>query len=130
MLLPIGGHKGSGLALVLGLLAGPLNGAAFGRDVVDFNADDESETNTGHFILALDVARFTPLADFQAEMDRHIRDLRGAEVLAGAGRVRLPGDRRAQLRAERNRDGIPVGAALAKRLDALASELDIAPLLP
>ncbi|MDP2706138.1 MAG: Ldh family oxidoreductase, partial [Burkholderiales bacterium] len=36
-LLPIGGYKGYGLALVFGLLAGTLNGAAFGRDVVDFN---------------------------------------------------------------------------------------------
>ena len=58
LLLPIGGHKGSGLALVLGLLAGVLNGAAFGREVVDFNADDESACNTGHFIMALDVSRF------------------------------------------------------------------------
>ena len=41
LLLPIGGYKGSGLALVLGLLAGTLNGAAFGRDVIDFNYDDE-----------------------------------------------------------------------------------------
>ncbi len=38
VLLPIGGHKGSGLALVIGLLAGVLNGAAFGREVVDPNA--------------------------------------------------------------------------------------------
>ncbi len=37
LLLPIGGYKGAGLALVLGLLAGTLNGAAFGRDVIDFN---------------------------------------------------------------------------------------------
>ena len=36
VLLPIGGHKGSGLALIIGLLGGVLNGAAFGRDVVDF----------------------------------------------------------------------------------------------
>src|SRR5512140_793025 len=43
LLLPIGGYKGSGLAIMLGLLAGPLNRAAFGRDVVDFNADDKSE---------------------------------------------------------------------------------------
>ena len=35
VLLPIGGHKGSGLALMIGLLAGVLNGAAFGRDVID-----------------------------------------------------------------------------------------------
>ena len=38
VLLPIGGHKGSGLALMIGLLAGVLNGAAFGRDVVDPSA--------------------------------------------------------------------------------------------
>ena len=50
--------QGLRLALVLGLLAGVLNGAAFGREVVDFNADDESACNTGHFIIALDVSRF------------------------------------------------------------------------
>jgi LDH2 family malate/lactate/ureidoglycolate dehydrogenase len=43
---PIGGYKGYGLALVFGLLAG-LNGAAFGRDVIDFNKDDKTPTNTG-----------------------------------------------------------------------------------
>jgi LDH2 family malate/lactate/ureidoglycolate dehydrogenase len=35
-----------------------LNGAAFGRDVIDFNADEESATNTGHCIVAVDIARF------------------------------------------------------------------------
>lgn len=128
MLLPIGGHKGSGLALILGLLAGPLNRAAFGRDVVDFNADDESETNTGHFILVLDVARFLPLAEFKAEIDRHVRDLRASSRLPGVGEIRLPGDRRHALRQQRLRDGIPVSAALRARLDALAQELAIAPL--
>jgi L-2-hydroxycarboxylate dehydrogenase (NAD+) len=128
MLLPIGGHKGSGLALVLGLLAGPLNRAAFGRDVVDFNADDESETNTGHFILALDIARFLPLAEFKAEIDRHVRDLRGSARLPGVDRIRLPGDRRHALRQQRLREGIPVSAALRARLDDLARELGTASL--
>jgi L-2-hydroxycarboxylate dehydrogenase (NAD+) len=43
-LLPIGGYKGYGLALVFGLLAGTLNSAAFGRDVIDFNKDDKTPT--------------------------------------------------------------------------------------
>src|SRR6059058_6262235 len=43
-LLPIGGYKGYGLALVAGILAGTLNGAAMGREVIDFNADDASAT--------------------------------------------------------------------------------------
>jgi len=39
VLQPMGEYKGSGLALMIGLIAGVLNGAAFGRDVIDFNAD-------------------------------------------------------------------------------------------
>ena len=93
LLLPIGGYKGSGLAIVLGLLAGTLNGAAFGRDVIDFNHDDESACDNGHFIVALDVARFTPLATFAAEVDRHMRDLRGSQRLPGVDAIRLPGER-------------------------------------
>src|SRR5204863_864576 len=81
LLMPIGGHKGSGLALVLGLLAGTLNGAAFGREVVDFNADDDSECNTGHFIIALDISRFIPLDVFKSQMDRQHRDLKASKVL-------------------------------------------------
>jgi L-2-hydroxycarboxylate dehydrogenase (NAD+) len=35
--------------------------------VVDFNADEKSGGDTGHFIIALDIARFTPLKSFAAE---------------------------------------------------------------
>ena len=94
MLLPIGGYKGSGLAIVLGLLSGPLNGAAFGRDVFDFNFNDTDECNTGHFILALDIARFSPVKQFKAEMDRHLRDLSASKPLPGFDAVRLPGQER------------------------------------
>ena len=55
-LLPIGGHKGYGLALIVGLLAGTLNGAAMGRQVIDFNKDEHSTTNTGQAIVAIDPA--------------------------------------------------------------------------
>src|SRR6185312_13356516 len=58
VLLPIGGHKGSGLALMIGLLAGVLNGAAFGRDVIESQQHGSDPTNTGQFVVALDVARF------------------------------------------------------------------------
>ena len=56
-LLPIGGYKGYGLALIVGLLAGTLQGAAMGRDVIDFNKDTVTTTNTGQAILVIDLAR-------------------------------------------------------------------------
>ena len=113
---------------MLGLLGGVLNGAAFGRDVVDFNADDKSETNTGHFVVAIDISRFTPLATFTAEVDRHLHDLRHSNRLPGVDVIRLPGERRRQCREQRDHDGIPLTTALIDQLDKLAKELDIATL--
>jgi LDH2 family malate/lactate/ureidoglycolate dehydrogenase len=128
LLMPIGGHKGSGLALVLGLLAGVLNGAAFGREVVDFNADDESECNTGHFIIALDISRFIPVDVFKAQMDRQLRDLKASKLLPGFDAIRLPGEQRRSRRAERLSKGVPVFPEVVEQLDKLAEELKIKPL--
>jgi L-2-hydroxycarboxylate dehydrogenase (NAD+) len=127
LLLPIGGYKGSGLALALGLLAGTLNGASFGRDVVDFNADEKSAGDTGHFIIALDIARFTPLSSFTAEVDRHLRDLRGSAKLPGFDAIRLPGEERRRRRADRLANGVPMAGELIVQLDRLAAELGLAP---
>ena len=125
LLAPIGTYKGSGLALVLGLLAGPLNGAAFGRDVFDFNDNDVDACNTGHFIIALDIARFTPLATFRAEMDRHLRDLRSSRPLPGVDAVRLPGQERRTRREDRLKNGVPMLPALISQLDVLARDLGV-----
>jgi LDH2 family malate/lactate/ureidoglycolate dehydrogenase len=127
-LLPIGGYKGSGLAIGLGLLAGVLNGAAFGRDVVDFNADDRTATNTGHAMLALDPARFGPLDVFKSEVDRHLRALRASARLPGVEAIYLPGERRQARIEERTRLGIPLPQPLVADLDGLAERLGVEPL--
>lgn len=123
---PIGGYKGSGLALVLGLLAGTLNGAAFGRDVVDFNADQTSETNTGHFVLALDIARFMPLDLFKTEVEAQLQSLRESARMPGVDVIRLPGADRVRRHNDRSENGVPMPAPLVFNLDRLAGELGIA----
>ncbi|MCF8472847.1 MAG: Ldh family oxidoreductase, partial [Sphingomonadaceae bacterium] len=90
-LLPIGGPKGFGLALMFGFLAGTLNGAAFGRDVIDFNADDESATNTGQVVIALDPSVFGDPAVFRAQAEAVRRDMTGSTPRAGFDGIRLPG---------------------------------------
>lgn len=127
-LLPIGGYKGYGLALIFGLLAGTLNGAAMGRDVVDFNADDTTPTNTGHVIAAIRVEAFQPVAEFKRGVDALIRDLRGSRRLPGVDRIRLPGEGGHAARAERAKSGIPLPTVLLSALNQLAGELKIAPL--
>lgn len=127
-LLPIGEYKGYGLALIIGLLAGNLNGAAMGRDVIDFNADDTSPTNTGHAIVAISVAAFGGVAEFKRSVDAVVRDLRQSRKLPGVDRIRLPGEQSHAKRAENLQHGVPVPPALLASLDKLAAELRIAPL--
>ena len=127
-LVPVGGYKGYGLALIFGLLAGTLNGAAMGKDVVDFNADDATPTNTGHVIVAINVDAFQPVAEFKKSVDALIRDIRASRRLPGVDRIRLPGEGSHAARAERMKNGIPLPAPLAASLDQLAGELKIAPL--
>jgi LDH2 family malate/lactate/ureidoglycolate dehydrogenase len=125
LLLPMAGYKGAGLALMLGLLAGTLNGALFGRDCVDFNAEPDKVTNTGQFVLALDPSKFQPLDKFKAEVDRHTRSLRNSKALPGNDAVRLPGDARAKRRADRLANGLMLPPELLVQLDKMANELGI-----
>lgn len=125
-LLPIGGYKGYGLALVFGLLAGTLNGAAMGRDVVDFNHDDATPTNTGHAIVAISLSAFGDVAGFKQRVDTLIRDLRASKRLPGVDAVRLPGEQSHAKREERMRLGIPLPDPLLKSLNQLAAGLGIA----
>ena len=127
-LLPIGGHKGYGLALIIGLLAGTLNGAAMGKDVIDFNADFRNVGDTGQAILAIDPAAFGDVDDFKAAVDTVVRDLRASERMPGVERVWLPGEQSHEKRLANSRDGIPLPPQLQAVLDKLAGEIGIQPL--
>lgn len=129
-LLPIGGHKGYGLALVVGLLAGTLQGAAMGRDVVDFNVDFTTPTNTGQAILVIDLAAFGGADIFKGQVDRLVRDLRGSQRLPNVERIWLPGEQSHSRRAAYAEEGIPVAGALVDELDSLAHDLGIQALSP
>src|SRR5437762_9539026 len=86
-LLPIGEYKGYGLALIIGLLAGNLNRAAMGRDVIDFNKDDKTMTNTGQVIVALNIAHFSSVQTFKRNVDEVIRDMRNSRRMPRVERI-------------------------------------------
>jgi len=124
-LLPIGAHKGYGLALIVGLLAGTLGGAAMGRDVIDFNADFKTVTNTGQAILVIDLSAFGDPAVFKQSVDHLVRDIRGSARLPGVERIWLPGEQSHEKRARYREAGIPIAAGLMSELHALAAQLGI-----
>ena len=83
--------RAMGLAMIIGLLAGTLGGAAMGRDVIDFNHDDDSVTNTGQAIVAINIAAFGDVATFKRSVDALVRDFRGSQRMPGVERITVPG---------------------------------------
>ena len=128
LLVPIGEYKGYGLSLIIGLLAGVLNRAAFGQEVFDFVKVPDKATNTGHAIVAVSVEAFMPVAEFKRNIDAAIRAMRGAERLPGVERIWLPGEQSHLKRQDRSKNGIPLPKPLRDSLDAVARDLGIAPL--
>src|SRR5580700_4677988 len=124
-LLPIGGPKGYGLALMIGLLAGTLNGAAFGRDVVDYTVDSKTPSNTGQAIVALDIATFADVQTFKQNVDELWEVMKSSPTLPGVDEVRLPGERSEQIYRERMAHGVPLSDGQRKILDELADRLQV-----
>ena len=124
-LLPIGGPKGYGLSIAIGLLAGTLNGAALGSEVVDFTKDTESSTNTGQFVAAIDLAAFGDPEVIAKSAARVFAELRASKPLPGHDPVRIPGEGRADAYARRLADGLDLHAALKRDLDAIAEEFGV-----
>jgi L-2-hydroxycarboxylate dehydrogenase (NAD+) len=127
LLLPIGGYKGFGLALVFSLMGSALNGMATGRDTVSID-ELSAAGNTGQAIMALNVANFGPIEDFKRRVDKVARDIRLSAPLPGVREVRYPGLNGHRTALERAANGIPIRKPLAASLEKLAATLAIAPL--
>jgi L-2-hydroxycarboxylate dehydrogenase (NAD+) len=127
-LMPIGGAKGYGLALMISLLTGTLNGAASGRAIVDFTVDHETVTNTGQFIAALDISAFADVAQFKRDVDHVWDEMKSSALMPGFDQIRLPGESAWAIGREREKNGIPIPKALVRQLDGLAKDLGIEPL--
>jgi len=129
-LLPIGGYKGYGLSLIVGILAGTLNGAAMGSQVIDFNKDFSTTTNTGQAIAVIDPAAFGDIVEFKQNVDRLIGELRNAERMPGVERIWLPGEQSHHKRLAHEKQGVLLAPSLVKQLHELAAQLGVSPLSP
>jgi len=119
-LAPTGAHKGYALAAMIEILCAQLAGVPFGRHVTKMYGELDKPRNLGHFMLALDVARFTDPALFQSAIAAFAGEIRDEGALAPGDPERLNAERR-------RREGIELGSALAE-LNALAEELGVAKL--
>ena len=123
-LLPIGGYKGSGLNIAIGLLAGAMNGAAFLSSVIDHRVEQSTPTNTGQALFVMRSDLFQTEDEALTSMAEHMNELRSSSTKDGQP-VRLPGDTAAATEAESATLGVGVSTVLQGTLNELATRLGI-----
>jgi uncharacterized oxidoreductase len=120
-LLPFGGHKGFGLAMLIDAMAGGLSGAG-----VCCDADAPlAGKGDGVFLMALQIAAFAPLGLFQQAMTRLVQHVKSAPTSAPSGEVLVPGEMEARTRQRLMREGIPVAPATWNALVNLVNRFQI-----
>jgi L-2-hydroxycarboxylate dehydrogenase (NAD+) len=123
---PLAGHKGFGLALCVGLLSGPLVGAATGQALRGWQSDGPGPAaRKGHLFLAIDPAAFGDAAAFRSAVSAYVAEVKGSRKAAGIAEIRIPGERTFAARERSLREGVTIYEAVWKNTAELASELGV-----
>lgn len=115
-LMPFGGPKGFGLALVVDIFAGILTGSAFGPHVTLMYGDYGQKRKLGQFFCAVNIDSFTESELFLDNMDRLIDELHAVPPAEGFAEVMVPGEPERKLEKQRLEHGIPINEAEYKFL--------------
>jgi ureidoglycolate dehydrogenase (NAD+) len=116
-LAPTGGHKGYALAAMVEILCAQLAGVPFGLHVTKMYGELNKPRNLGHFMLALDIGRFTDPQAFPTQIESFVREIHAEGALAPGDPERLNAERR-------GREGIELGST-SEELNKLARELGV-----
>jgi LDH2 family malate/lactate/ureidoglycolate dehydrogenase len=117
-LLPIGGPKGYGLALMIDILAGLLSGSQYGPNVKTFH-QALGPTGIGAFLMAMDIERFMPIHQFNSFIQPYMSSIMESKKAKGVSRIYLPGGIEFEKEKQSLADGIEINSPLVKSLNGL-----------
>ncbi len=118
-ILPVGGHKGYSLALMVEVLGGILARAGYSRE-------NPGPVLNGIFIVVVDIARFVSPRTFRTEADDLIRYLKTSPPVPGGGEILYPGEPEARTEAERRQKGVFVEDETWQQIAQAARDLNVA----
>ena len=126
LLMPLGGYKGSGLAMMVEILCAVLSGSAMSTELGGIRIRGR-KVRVGQAFLAIAVERFLPLGEFRERIDRLIRTVKSAPPATAAGydEVLVAGDPEYRFEDERRVNGIPVGPGTWEALAGIAGRLGV-----
>jgi LDH2 family malate/lactate/ureidoglycolate dehydrogenase len=129
ILLPMGGHKGYAISVILDVLSGVLTGSGFGAGVHG-PYQSEHRSGCGHLMIALNIGTFLPPAEFNARIEKFIADLKSVPLAEGFDEVFYPGEIEARNEERGLREGLHLPEHTLADLANLAREIGIDALLP
>ena len=122
-LLPMAGHKGYGLGLMVEILTGVLGGGAFGSGVRSWVFGEAALVNQSHTFIAINVGAFEPITEFKARTDALIRQIKDAPKAKGSDRIYLPGEKEWEYREQALALGMVLPQDVLASLRGLAEDL-------
>ncbi len=111
-LLPVGGHKGYGLSLVVDLLCGVISGGAFQFGLGGMYKTPDKPSDTGHMMIVLDAEIALDHAALIERMSQFYRTIKGSPMWQPDKEMLLPGELEHRTKMRREREGIPLPADL------------------
>lgn len=124
IMLPFGGHKGYGLAMMVEMLSGVLAGAGMLSGVNSWNTVPGRDADTGHFFLTINPAFFGGLDNFVSRMESVIDELVNAPKADGVNKIYYPGELEFISEAKAYSVGIDLPDASAAELERAAKMLN------
>ena len=107
LLMPLGGYKGSGLAMMVEILCAVLGGGAMADEVGGIRYRGK-KVRVSQMFLAIDVARFMPVEEFTTRMEHLVGLIKSTPPAPGYDEVLVAGDPEWRIEAERRANGIPI----------------------
>lgn len=117
-ILPVGGHKGYSLAIMIEVLAGILARAGYSRE-------NPGPVLNGIFMIVVDIAKFVAPTTFRAEVDDLVRYLKSSPPVPGGSAVLVPGEPEAITESERRTHGIFIEDETWRQIGQVAAELGV-----
>lgn len=124
-LLPMAGHKGYGLALMIEILCAALTGADMLSEVKLWLEKHPGPLNQGHAFIAININNFMPVNRFKERMDRMIQEIKSAPKAKGSDRIYLPGEIEWDNRERALVQGMTLPEHVIERLVGLAADFDL-----
>lgn len=121
LLLPAGGYKGYGQAIMVDMLTGVLSGSLFGPFVISMMEEPRLPQSSGQLYMAIDISAFRELTDFKKDVARYVEVIKGCPKASLTHELFVPGEQSWQRYEKALTEGIKVPEAIFQELKQAAA---------